>query len=181
MIPVFLQIRYEKTMIGNWEDQNKSDTERYLNFAYAYCSASKDVCTRMIQDEKERSWTNANVVMMLAAHSVELFLKAALISRGKTKVWGHSLGDLYKDYKKKFPANTFDFDYIFQVVHLGFAEGEETKLSKVDSPSIMFRYPLQKNMVEWSGIHSFDPTTFVKKLSELSASYRRIATSIVRS
>ena len=66
-------------MIGNWQNSALTEPQRYFEYAKAYLQASIDVCLRMLNDEEQSTWPNASVALMLAAHSVELFFKGAIL------------------------------------------------------------------------------------------------------
>lgn len=162
-------------MIGNWEDFGGSEPSRYFDFAVAYLRASEDVCSRMMGQEQERTWANASVSMMLAAHSVELFLKGALLSGGVTK-WGHTIDNIYSTYQKVFPDEQYQFNCIFLTEYLGFSDEEirNIKQSRSSTPSVRFRYPVDRPGLEWDGIHGFVPESFLEELSSLNESYARL-------
>ena len=69
-------------MIGSWQISHLSDACRYREYASAYLKANIEVCKQMLENESERTWPNATVAFWLAAHSVELFLKGAILTRG---------------------------------------------------------------------------------------------------
>jgi hypothetical protein len=111
-------------MIGNWENFCNEDSQRYLEFAVAYLQASRDVCSRMASVASEKTWSNAYVALMLAAHSVELFLKKMLLSKGIENSWGHSIHSLFDAYKSTYPGDEFSFDCPFVTEYLGMSERE---------------------------------------------------------
>lgn len=163
-------------MIGNWEHLSVSDRTRFMDFADSYLAASADVCERMISQPEERTWANASVALMLAAHSVELFLKGALISKGVTNSWGHTIDKLYDKYTEKFPEEQFQFRCLFVTQFLGYsdAEIEAAKSEKMQQASVIFRYPLNRPGVEWNGLFGFVPEDFYQELRDLSSTYKRL-------
>jgi len=109
-------------MITNWENFGVEETERYFDFAVAYLKASEDVCCRMLSQEQEMSWANASVDLMLSVHSLELFLKGALSSKGVQNYRGHNIDDLHSKYRKLFPSEQFLFDCPFVTEYIGFSD-----------------------------------------------------------
>ncbi|WP_181382159.1 hypothetical protein [Shewanella sp. BC20] len=167
-------------MIGNWEDLHQDESTRYFDFADAYLAASLDVCARMQSNTSEDTWPNASVALMLAAHSVELFLKGALISRGSKHSLSHKIDDLFAQYSAVFPENEFKFDCLFVTEYLGYSDDEISKAKELKSPqaSVIFRYPVNKPGLEWKGIYGLNSSDFTKKLAVLGQSYTRLRQSI---
>ncbi|WP_438864093.1 hypothetical protein [Neptunicella sp.] len=167
-------------MIGNWEDFGRDEPTRYFEFATSYLKASEDVCKRMNALEEENSWSNASVTLMLAAHSVELFIKGALIIRGYQDAWGHTIDDLYDKYKITFPEEYFHFDCPFVTEYVGFGSEEIAIKKKTKHPqaSVVFRYPLNKPGLEWDAVHGFEANGFLSILSELGNNYNRLKESL---
>ena len=162
-------------MIGNWQISELSEPQRYFEYAKAYLQASIDVCFRMEKDENHRTWPNASVALMLATHSVELFLKGAILAKNQKPVWGHTLGELETTYRATYPDPKFAFECLFKTEYLGVSETEQAALKKKEpQPSILFRYPVKKPGVEWEGIHAFIPAEFLVILKKLNTNYTRL-------
>lgn len=161
-------------MIGNWENIGNEDSLRYLEFATAYLQASQDVSSRMACVASEK---NASVALMLAAHSVELFLKGMLLSKGIQRSWGHSIDSLYGTYKSAYPGDAYSFKCLFVTEYLGISDEEIIKAKKksTNQASVVFRYPVNRPGVEWGGIHGFDPDRFLEELESLKNTYGRLA------
>lgn len=102
-------------MIGNWEIAHFDEPASFILYAEAYLQASRLVCLRMQEDNSDNTWPNAAVAMMLAAHSVELFLKGAIFSRDQNALTKtHSIDQLAKTYFRLLPEAEFSFDIPFQ-------------------------------------------------------------------
>ncbi|MBW2187768.1 MAG: hypothetical protein JRG71_15715 [Deltaproteobacteria bacterium] len=163
-------------MIGNWEFFGIGESTRYFEFAISYLKASEDVCRRMKTANEENTWSNASVALMLAAHSVELFIKGALMVRGYQDAWGHTIDHLYDKYKVTFPEKCFCFDCPFVTEYLGYSSEEIEKQKNVKRPqaSVVFRYPLNKPGLEWDVIHGVDVSGFSSELTELKHDFNRL-------
>lgn len=158
-------------MIGSWEMSSLSEPKRYFEFSKAYIQASIDVCDRMINDDDRGTWPNASVALMLAAHSVELFLKGAILNK-EQKAWGHTLEELNSRYHDIYTEKELKFNCPFRTEYIEITENEKNSLkNKEPQPSILFRYPVKEHGVEWNGIRGFLPTDFIKILNELSVTY----------
>ncbi len=167
-------------MIGNWQIAKHTEPMRYIEYAKAYLQASTDMCLRMKDNVSNRTWPNACVVMMLAAHSVELFLKGAiLVKEPKADFVHHRLEALEVSYRVAYPNSEFRFDVPFKTEQLGMTETEIEALKKdYPLPSILFRYPVRKPGDEWEGFHGFDPQGFLCILDSLSEDYGRVLKKI---
>ena len=161
---------------GNWQIAHLSESQRFLLYADAYLQASRSVCLRMREEETENTWPNAAVAMMLAAHAVELFLKGAIASRyPKALVKIHRIDQLAETYFGLFPQDEFAFDIPFRGEYPGFSEDEIATLKKDEPiPSVLFRYPVKSQGVEWQGIHGFETQGFLEIIAELRDAFSRI-------
>lgn len=158
--------------------------DRYFHYAEAYRSASALLCQKAESDATFNTWSHSAVVLMLAAHAVELFLKGALLKRGvKFEEVGHDLNTLAEKYRATFPDPPFAFE-----CEIPFAspvseselikqrkqsepnldEAEYRKfLRTLPEPSILYRYPVNKRRKEWPGLYGFIPSTFLVVLIDL--------------
>lgn len=101
--------------IGNWQLSHVKEPERFVLYAKAYLSSSQALCLEMVQNETKRSWQNAAVVLLLAVHSVELFLKGAILSRDpKAKVDHHRIPKLVERYQALFSEPESEIEVPFQ-------------------------------------------------------------------
>jgi hypothetical protein len=167
-------------MIGNWQALSLSVPRRYMEYADAYLAASADVSRRMSERAEKRTWPNACVAMLLAAHSVELFLKAFILTRSPGEALGHHrLADLDKSYRALFPESSFQLEIPFRTEYLGMTDAEVEMLNKDEPvPSILFRYPVRKPCVEWEGLHAFEPRQFLLILEQVEKDYARIVAQL---
>lgn len=166
-------------MITDTDLQELSVPKKLFAYAEAYLCASRFLCEKMEADTSLSSWPNAAVVLMLAAHSVELFLKGAILSRNpNADVWayGHNLDGLAANYQSHFLEPEFDWDIPFQnEFPEGFAEAEFKALTaNMPPPSILYRYPVNKNGGEWRGIYGFEPVSFDVVLAEVQKAFENI-------
>jgi hypothetical protein len=161
---------------GNWQIAHLREPERFILYAGAYLESSRSVCLRMRAEEDENTWPNAAVAMMLAAHAVELFLKGAIVSRDpKMLAKIHRIDQLAETYFGLFPEEEFAFEVPFQGEYPGFSEDEIATLKKEEpAPSILFRYPVKSQGVEWQGVHGFEAQGFLELIAELRDAFSRI-------
>ena len=167
-------------MIGNWEIAHVCEPQRFVLYAHAYLNSALLSCERMAVDEAQRTWPNATVVLMLAAHSVELFLKGAILRREtNARVGDHRIDLLTEKYQLLYPEPAFEFEVPFRTEYPSFSDAEIAALKKTQPvPSILFRYPVRKPGVEWQGVHAFEADGFLRILANLGSSYERIGKAI---
>lgn len=167
-------------MIGNWQMSNLSEPRKYIEFSEAYLQASTETCRSMLSNQTLMTWPNACVSLMLAAHSVELFLKGAILSKDPGRVKSnHKLDDFYEIYKSLFPDVSFSFEMPFRTEFIGVTEQENETLKKDQpEPSIYFRYPVKKPGTEWNRLHGADPAEFLTVLESLKTAYQRITVQL---
>ena len=110
---------------------------------------------------------------MLAAHSVELFLKGAILGReSHADIGNHRIDVLSEKYRQLYPEPVFEFEVPFRTEYPSMSEAEIQALKKTEpTPSIFFRYPIRKPGVEWEGIHAFEAPGFLSILSNLASAY----------
>lgn len=163
-------------MIGNWEISDLSRPARYIVYAKAYLQASISVCGDMAKHKSQQTWPDACVTMLLASHSVELFLKGAILGRdAKRELKTHNLAELKRIYDALFPEEKFGWEIPFRTEYLGFSAEEAAALEKKQPlPSILYRYPFDREDGQWAGIHGFEPEGFLRVLSALNEDYARL-------
>lgn len=97
------------------------------------------------------------------------FLKGAILSRSPSAdIKTHNLSDLWRLYRDTLPGDEFEFDMPFQSEYIGFTEEEAAALAKDEPlPSIMHRYPVNKDLLPWAGIQCFEAPPFRAMLERL--------------
>lgn len=167
-------------MIVDSEIRHLSVPKRFAVYARAYRSAAAALCQQMVQDESAHNWPNSAVVLMLAAHAVELFLKGAIHYRDpNANVEHHRIDALAKEYTKRFPESLFAWDIPFKVEYLGLTETEIKAVERTTpAPSILYRYPVAQGKREWNGALGFVPSTFLPVLERMQHDFERIESQL---
>lgn len=170
-------------MITDSELAHLSLPERFFEYAKSYRNAASSLCATMASEKAMCTWPNANVVMLLAAHATELFLKGAILSRESTAlIEHHVLDDLNVEYKRLFREPSFEWDIPFKT-EWGDLTGIEIRTLKKATPvvpSMLYRYPVAKGRKEWNGAFSFEPNSFVEVLDQLACDFQRIMAQIAQ-
>ena len=166
--------------VGNWQISHVSEPPRFMLYAKAYLDSSQALCREMLDDERKKTWPNASVVLLLAAHSLELFLKGAILSRDpRAKVAHHRIKNLVEHYQALFTEPEYAIDVPFQTEYPDIFDEEIEALKKQEPvPSLLFRYPIAQPGVEWMGIYALEPITFMDVLANLEEMYDRTQSAI---
>lgn len=151
-------------------------------FAYAdaYLAAAMTSNRKMTQDEDFCTWPNGAVVLMLAAHSVELFLKGIILQKNpNANVWSHkhNINRLASAFRTEFVQTSIEWDIPFGGTDSteSFPDAEiETPQSETSPPSIRYRYPVNMGGKEWQGLDGFEPHSFLSLLLAVKADFDRI-------
>jgi hypothetical protein len=70
----------------------------------AYLYGARELCTRLIDDDHERSLHHFRVPLHLAYLALELFYKSGIASSGQIYPTHHRLRELERDFKKTVPS-----------------------------------------------------------------------------
>jgi HEPN domain-containing protein len=100
-----LVIPYDSTF---YEDCSPAD--HWFLMARAFQQCCIHLLAEMIEQKINGSFHHAKVALSLFEQAVELFLKSGIIQAGKKlPTAGHPLDELYKQFKKLYPGNQFEF------------------------------------------------------------------------
>lgn len=156
-------------MVVDSEIIHLSIPHRYVLFAEAYAKTAESLTENMMREEKENTWPNASVVLMISAHAVELLLKGLLLKRdASVKLDNHDIEKLYEKYLDAYPDSSCSFKMPFITNYGGLNETEINKLKKESpKPSIVYRYPTKSGQIEWSGAQGFNSELFISVIRKL--------------
>ncbi|MBS0151366.1 MAG: hypothetical protein JSR31_10530 [Nitrospira sp.] len=163
--------------------------DQFFSYADAYLSASAVLCRQMKNDSTRYTWPHATVILMLAAHAVELFLKGALLkSTGKLSAT-HDIQQLAEKYRETFQnlvltweipfANPCSETELIAQMKQQWPDIDEahikTFITSTPDPSILYRYPFDKPGKQWPGVYGFTtPTQLLTMLDWLEFDFKRI-------
>ena len=149
-------------------------SEEFVDSAFAFLDASENLNSLMINQMWPGSFNRGKVVLWLAFHSVELFLKGCILERdADAKVNGHSLFKLNEEFHKLAPE--IEFVPPFGVEEMP-PEPEIRKLVEEQERRTheVFRYPTGQSGEPWSGAHMFSSALFAATLKEIRQDFERI-------
>ena len=138
--------------------QRKSVPEQLFSFADANLQSASVLCARLCAEADQATYAHGAVIMSLTFHSVELFLKAAILRKdSKKKCNGHDLDRLKNQYANLYPGTNYDFDILFSRqapdthdldAHISKELAHAFRLSKEKAKEVpedqLHRYPINK-------------------------------------
>lgn len=151
--------------------------EQLYAFAYAYLEAATNLNTVAVSQADRRDWPRGAVVLMNAAHAVELFLKASILRRDQqVNIWaaGHNIRSLAEKFSRLYPD--LNWEVPFQGLSPDELSTDEQKVLREGTApaSIEFRYPVNKQGHPWLALQGFEPHSFARDLERLERDFDRI-------
>jgi hypothetical protein len=163
-------------MIHSSEFHELNTTERFFSLARAYLEASIVLCKGMLHETYRARFSNSRVILHLCHHAIELFLKAAIMTKMNGALANtHNLHDLYEKYQKSFEDLQFRFSMPF-----GLEAMPPLKLSPEMTANYFgqldecYRYTLNKKLASFAGIEGFLPDSFYAQLQEHCREFDRL-------
>ncbi len=152
-----------------------SEPEKLLALATAYLDAGLVFCKHIENDEKNLTWPNACTDMWLVAHSVELFLKGAILLQNQSLEKTHDLYALKEQYNKLYPDECFKWKLPFSIAYLDSYHDDDkfqNFIKKLPPPSIRYRYSDY-------GAERFDPKKYRGTLEDIKNFYESVFPKLI--
>jgi hypothetical protein len=168
-------------MIGSWEMENKTQSELFFDLGFAYMDTSILSTKSMLNNQTPSQYSQSRVILSLAYHAIELFLKGAILfKKNEYKVNGHNLDTLYKEYQKLYTQDKFQLESPFITRFMGISVDE---INSINLPprDQMYRYHTDRNTEKWEGVEGFIPQDFLKKSSSLKNKFIELKKRIKKS
>jgi hypothetical protein len=150
--------------------------ERSFWLSRAFLEASHSLCTSMLAGDFSSQYSSSRVILHLARHGIELFLKAAIDgATQQDSARGHNLSKLLSEYERLYPDNRFRFQLPAQ-----FDINPNRDLFEQDIEADYFhstldqrhRYPADRTGQDFATREIFDPTATLREIEELSRSLK---------
>lgn len=153
--------------------------EQLFAFAYSYLEASRTLCMEAIRHAEELDWSRGAVVLLNAAHAVELFLKGVLVRKAPDfDIWkyGHDIHALATEYDKLYSEPGHAWNIPFRRALPDDLPPAHLRLIRegMAHPSIEFRYPVNKQGTSWMTLQGFEPNSYLRELDRLRDDFDRI-------
>lgn len=163
-------------MITNSQMLQFSTPYQFIDYARAYLVAALDSCGRMVAIESQRTWPHGSVAYLLAAHSVELFLKGLILHREPAfRPNSHDIDKLIEKFTSLYPEKDFQVDFPFKTIFLGPLEpAEQPQTGKLTPLSVLYRYPVNQEKTPWSEVCGIEPIKFMEFLEKWQGESERM-------
>ena len=167
-------------MIGSWEIEHLDNPALFHDLAVAYLDTCIVATRAMVYGPFFPRFSHSRVVLSMAYHATELFLKGAILrATGEKKVGGHVLKELYAKYEKIFMDEEFHFDVPFSSVYMGFTQEQRAELEKDEPPKDqMYRYHTDLEGEKWESDQGFTPESFLETLNALRKTFTTLGRRI---
>lgn len=162
--------------LGSWQSDGKSIPEKFCHFSNAYLDSAERLCKVLIRSTRKASYERGAVVIYLTFHSVELFLKAAILQKCPEEYLNHNIEHYEKRYKNLYPAKKYRFEIPFKTTYYGH---EPPEIKNISPPiEQVHRYPTDKDGKEWDGIFAFEPTSFLSDIQAIKSDTHKLRREI---
>lgn len=153
---------------------------QFLSFSDAYLDSASRLCTVLKRSHGKSNYARGSVVLYLTFHSIELFLKGAILERNpKEKLINHDIQVLSNRYNNLYQGKKFE-------LHAPFISRDKVNLSDLYSPEDVeevesyikeiewmnpldqrHRYPRNLEGQPWDGLVGFEPESFLVEIKKL--------------
>lgn len=160
-------------LITDSEIRDLPAAEQFFQYADAYLRAAINQCDIVALPPAHGRWPDATVALLLAAHAVELFLKAAILLRTPNvdpAGAGHDISELNRTFRKLYPEPEFAWEFPFSAVDLD-QDVPKAIAYERSMQSMVYRYPLRRKKEPWHQISALEPSTFKGDLLDLQQKF----------
>ena len=150
--------------------------QQYATYALAYLDSAQRLCGVLARSHRKATFERGAVVHYLAAHSIELFLKGAILRRAAAEKLTHDLDHLHKRYKKLYPEKRYKLENPFQTNYPdGMSSADKRMLKALTPPTDqLFRYPNDRDGNPWIGAHGIQANLFQQQLTTLRQEFEHL-------
>lgn len=167
-------------MIGSWEMDRLCESRQLFEFSRAYLKSSISLCPRIQRLRRMPRYPEATVLLFLARHAVELFLKGAIIARSPNAKLDHDLERLKSMYDKLYTEQMFSWVLPFTTEYPGMTSAQILVAKKHIPPGEqVYRYPIDRAGAKWNGIFALEPLTFQRDMRAIGKEMARLAQRIL--
>lgn len=168
-------------MVDFSEIEDLPPSRQFLAFSDAYIDSAELLCSTVAAKPSESTYPKGAVIMSLAFHGIELFLKAAILEKSPNEQFkgraGHDLEQLGIKYKELYPDEECDFEVPFRDEGVSLLEPDPQILAelkrhieeyKKSTPQDQLnRYPRDINGNPWKGLYGFEAGSFLGTIAQV--------------
>lgn len=166
-------------MIGSWELAPLDISAQFFAFSRLYLRSSLVLCAALGRLRSKPLYPAAAVVLYLAQHAVELFLKGAVLARAPQEELHHKLEDFKRKFDALYPEPRFAWSLPFQTEYIGLTPEQtvEAKKRRVLIDQI-YRYPVDTTGTLWPDAFAIDQKSLMQELRQLARTLNRLARTV---
>jgi len=153
----------------SWDYEDISDADHWFLLAEAYIDSCHYLLSSMIEEKIDGTFHHCKVMVSLFEHSVELFLKGAIVQAKKEVQSHHRIDEIYQQFIKLYPGKKFEFIGTIKEF------GKPMPQAPVNEYS---RYPVGRNSQEWIGNTHIDIAIYYQEASKFKDDYTRLKSLI---
>ena len=161
--------------------QRKSVPDQLFAFAQANLESAESLCLKLTAETAAATYAHGAVILSLTFHSLELFLKAAILQRIPAEKFGgrsgHDLTHLSKRFSDLYPEKEMSFHIPFmrqlpdtqgldpEVIEelIACVRAQEKKMPEDQ----LHRYPTGVDGKTWNAGFGFEPNSFLVTIHQL--------------
>jgi hypothetical protein len=176
------------------EIESLSPSLQFLAFSEAYLESAGRLCDALAASPAESNYPKGAVVLSLAFHGIELFLKAAILKKSsKEKLSGnigHDLDHLSNRYANLYPGKKYKFEIPFRNEEINLDPEDPlivdeliplmTKHKRATPTDQLHRYPRNTEGKPWEGIFAFEASSFAIDIANVQRDIARLKELIFR-
>lgn len=149
----------------SWDYEDISISDHWFLLAESYIDICHFILSSMIEKNVESSFHHCKVVLSLFEHSVELFLKGAVVQAKKQVQTHHRIDEIYSQFIKLYPGDKYKFSGSIEKFVKPMPQAPINEYS---------RYPIGRNEQEWSGNTHIDIAIYYYEVSKFKKDYERL-------
>ena len=161
--------------------------EQFSAFSDAYIDSAIRLCAVLARSTKKATYARGSVVLYLAFHATELFLKGSILKKAPNEDVGrtHNIEILNNRYNKLYPGKRYQFHLPFTSEEPDFSNIEPDKVKDLkiiieeiekDNPKDQrSRYPQNRKGAPWNGPPGIEPSSLLRELKQLRKQINEIS------
>jgi len=149
----------------SWDYEDVSDADHWFLLAEAYIDCCHYLLSSMIEENITGTFHHCKVVVSLFEHSVELFLKGAIVQAEKQVQTHHRIDEIFKQFINLYPGKKFEFTGSIS---------EFVKPMPQAPVNEYARYPADQNGQSWLGHTHIDIAIYYVEASKFKDDYSRL-------
>jgi hypothetical protein len=171
-----MNTQYPWKVLTNCKLRSLPPAQQLESLAFAYLDSADALCKSLADPQNEATFEKGAVVLYLAAHAIELFLKGAIRRKAPKERFAHDIEHIHNRYRALFPEKRSVFQSgLFSTEYLGMTNQEIAEAKREQPvPSVLFRYPIDKTGEPWEAALGFEARSYLGELATLRADFCRI-------